>query len=146
MYLNVSILGSSERNGGKIIICPCAQQIFRGPGIYYKISATFLKPLFFHQAMVTRKGGIRRKTRYKFRKEKRQRGKISMTRYFQTFQSGDRIFLDVEPAVQKGMYHPRFMGRAGIIKRMRGRCYEITINDLGKEKTLLVHPVHLKKA
>ena len=118
------------------MILKCARQF----------STTFLKPLFFHQPMVTRKGGIRRKTRYKFRKEKRQRGKISMTRYFQTFKSGDRIFLDVEPSVQKGMYHPRFMGRAGTIKSRRGRCYEITINDLGKEKTLVVHPVHLKKA
>ncbi len=95
--------------------------------------------------MVTRKGGIRRKTRYKFRKEKRARGKISLTRYFQTFNSGDKVFLGVEPSVQKGMYHPRFMGRAGIIKGRRGRCYEVVIDDLGKEKTLIVHSVHLKK-
>jgi large subunit ribosomal protein L21e len=96
--------------------------------------------------MVTRKGGIRRKTRYKFKKEKRQRGKISITRYFQIFSIGDRILLDVEPAVQKGMYSPRFMGKSGIVKSKRGKCYEITISDLGKKKTLIVHPVHLKKA
>ena len=96
--------------------------------------------------MVKRIGGIRRKTRYKFRKEKRTRGKISITRYFQSFNAGDRVYLDVEPAVQKGMYHPRFMGKTGVITAKRGRCYEIAINDLGKEKTLIVHPVHLKRA
>ena len=96
--------------------------------------------------MVTRKGGVRRKTRYKLRKEKRQRGKISITRYFQSFKEGDRVLLDVEPAVQKGMYHPRFMGKSGIIRNKRGKCYEVTINDLGKEKKLIVHPVHLKRA
>lgn len=96
--------------------------------------------------MVTRKGGVRRKTRYKFTKEKRRRGKISIMRYFQAFEAGERVLLDVEPAVQKGMYHPRFMGKSGIVKGRRGKCYEVTINDLGKEKTLMVHPVHLKKA
>ncbi len=96
--------------------------------------------------MVKRIGGLRRKSRYKFRKEKRQRGKISITRYFQSFNAGDRIYLSVEPAVQKGMYYPRFMGKTGIVKGKRGRCYEILINDIGKEKTLIVHPVHLKKA
>ncbi|MEK6983134.1 MAG: 50S ribosomal protein L21e [Nanoarchaeota archaeon] len=96
--------------------------------------------------MVTRIGGFRRKTRYKFRKEARNRGKISMTRYFQTFGLGDRVQLIVEPAVQKGMYFPRFMGKSGIIKGKSGRCYKVSINDLGKEKTLVVHPVHLRKA
>ena len=95
--------------------------------------------------MVKRIGGLRRKTRYKFRKEKRNRGKISMTRYFQSFNAGDRVYLSIEPAVQKGMYHPRFMGKSGIIKSKRGKCYEVTINDLGKEKTLVIHPVHMKK-
>ena len=96
--------------------------------------------------MVKRIGGIRRKTRYKLRKNHRRRGKISITNYFQSFNSGDRVYLGVESAVQKGMYHPRFMGKSGIIKGKRGRCYEITINDLGKNKILVVHPVHLRRA
>ena len=95
--------------------------------------------------MVKRLGGIRRKTRYKFRKHKRSRGKISLTRYFQSFDAGDRVYLTVESAVQKGMYHPHFMGKSGIIKGKRGNCYEVIIKD-GKEKTLIIHPVHLKKA
>jgi len=96
--------------------------------------------------MVQRIGGFRRKTRYKFSKEKRRRGKISVTRYFQSFNIGDSVYLHVEPAVQKGMYHPRFMGKAGIVKGKRGRCYEVSINDIGKGKTVVVHPVHLKRA
>lgn len=96
--------------------------------------------------MVKRIGGIRRKTRYKLRKQKRSRGKISITRYFQNFNAGDRVYLGVESAVQKGMYHPRFMGKSGIIKGKRGKCYEVSINDLGKEKVLVIHPVHLRRA
>ncbi len=96
--------------------------------------------------MVKRIGGIRRKTRYRFRKEKRGRGKISITRYFQSFNLGDKVYLSVESSVQKGMYHPNFMDKVGVIKGKRGKCYEVLINDIGKEKTLIVHPVHLKKA
>ena len=95
--------------------------------------------------MVKRIGGFRRKTRYKFKKQKRNRGKISITKYFQSFNSGDKVYLGVESAVQKGMYYHHFMGKSGIVKGKRGRCYEISINDMGKEKTLIVHPVHLRK-
>lgn len=96
--------------------------------------------------MAKRIGGIRRKTRYKLKKERRAKGKIGITRYFQSFNAGDRVYLGVEPAVQKGQYHFHFMGRSGVIKGKRGKCYEISINDLGKEKTLVVHPVHLRRA
>ncbi len=96
--------------------------------------------------MVRRIGGLRRKTRYKFRKDKRSKGKFSTTRYFQSFITGDKVNLTVEPSIQKGMYYPHFMGRVGVIKCKRGKCYEVLINDFGKEKTLIIHPVHLKRA
>ena len=96
--------------------------------------------------MVRRIGGFRRKTRYKLKKEKRNRGKISMSNYFQSFNSGDRVSLYVEPAVQKGMYRPTFMGKAGIITGKRGKCYEVSIKDGGKKKMLIIHPVHLRRA
>lgn len=96
--------------------------------------------------MVKRIGGSRRKTRYKFRKERRRRGKISISRYFQKFEIGDKVSLGVEPAVQKGMYHPNYLGKIGTIAGKRGRCYEIIINDADKEKMLIAHPVHLRRA
>ena len=96
--------------------------------------------------MAKRIGGMRRKTRYKFSKERREKGKISMTDYFQSFNVGDRVYLVAEPAIQKGMYHPRFMGKSGSIIGKKGRCYEVKIKDISKEKMLVVHPVHLKRA
>lgn len=51
--------------------------------------------------MVKRIGGIRRKTRYKLRKEKRAKGKISITKYLQSFSAGDRVYLSTQSAVQK---------------------------------------------
>ncbi len=90
-------------------------------------------------------GTSRRKTRAKFTKHFRKKGKIGLSQYFQTFNEGDKVQLSVEPAVQKGMYHPRFMGKAATILGKVGTCYEVSIQDQQKKKTLIVHPVHLKR-
>ena len=90
-------------------------------------------------------GGLRRKTRSLFKKHRKEKGKLSLKRYLQSFNKGDRVKLSLESAVQKGMYHPMFYGRSGSIKAKKGKCYEVLITDRGKQKTLIVHPVHLKK-
>ena len=95
--------------------------------------------------MAKRIGGSRRKSRYKFRKGIRQRGKVSITKYLQKFKLGDKVYLDIEPSIHKGIYSPRFIGKTGIIKKQSGKCYGIAIKDGNKEKLLIVHPVHLKK-
>jgi len=62
----------------------------------------------------------------------------------ESFKSGQRVHLNIEPSFHKGAYHPKFIGKTGIVLGLRGRCYEIMINDGGKEKMLIAHPVHLK--
>jgi large subunit ribosomal protein L21e len=96
--------------------------------------------------MVTRIGGSRRKTRHKLKKHHRRKGKISFTRYFQKFEVGQKVLLNAEPAVQKGMYFPRFHGRIGEVIGQKGNCYNVEIRDIKKLKTVTVHPVHLRKA
>lgn len=94
--------------------------------------------------MTKRIGGFRRKTRSKLKKNVRTKGKLSLTKYFQEFKEDQRVLLHAEPSIQKGMYFPRFHGKTGIIKGKKGSCYQISIKDGGKEKTLVVHPVHLR--
>lgn len=96
--------------------------------------------------MAKRIGGFRRKTRDKLKKPARKKGKISIKNYFQQFKIGEKVVLKAEPAIQKGMYFPRFYARTGVIKGKKGSCYEVMIQDGGKEKTLIIHPVHLQKA
>ena len=93
--------------------------------------------------MVKRIGGQRRKTRHKLKKE--TRGRMSIARFMQIFKPGEKAVLKAEPAYQKGMYHPRFHGLTGTIQSMNGKCCEIMIKDGNKEKSLIVHPVHLKR-
>jgi large subunit ribosomal protein L21e len=95
--------------------------------------------------MGQRIGGSRRKTRHKFQKGTREKGKISLTRYFQEFSTGEKVLLDLEPAVHGGMYHPRFHSKVGVVKSKSGKCYNVGIKDGNKEKTLIVHPVHLRR-
>ncbi len=94
--------------------------------------------------MVNRIGGDRRKSRYKLQKEARRKGKISVSRFMQSFEAGQKVHLSIEPAIHKGGYHVRFIGKTGVVKGARGRCYEVAISDGGKEKMLIIHPVHLK--
>tara|TARA_Y100000310_G_scaffold275745_2_gene292439 strand:- start:525 stop:824 length:300 start_codon:yes stop_codon:yes gene_type:complete len=90
-------------------------------------------------------GGFRRKTRHKLRKGVRERGKISLRRFFQGFKEGEFVALSAESGYQKGMYFPRFHGKNGVISGKQGTNYYVAIKDGGKEKKILVHPVHLKK-
>ena len=95
--------------------------------------------------MVKRIGGNRRKTRSLFKKKPRTRGKFSLTRYFQKFEEGDKVHLKAEPSKQKGMHYKRFEGNLGTVTGKQGACYKIKINDLGKSKNLVIHPIHLRK-
>ena len=95
--------------------------------------------------MVKRIGGLRRKARHKLKKNVRAKGKISLSKFFQSFKLGERVNLVTEPAVQRGGFHLRFQGKAGVIKKKQGSCYYVEIKDYKKPKLILAHPIHLKK-
>ncbi len=95
--------------------------------------------------MAQRIGGFRRKTRHKLTKSVREKGKVSLSRYFQSFKVGEKITLVGESSIHEGMFHPRFHGKSGMVSGKRGKCYEIEIKDGSLSKTLVVHPVHLRK-
>ncbi|MFH1505443.1 MAG: 50S ribosomal protein L21e [archaeon] len=95
--------------------------------------------------MTKRIGGARKKTRQKMKKSLHERRKIKLRNFLQEFKVGDKVVLKAEPAYQKGIYFRAFHGKTGTIAKQRGFCYEVTIKDGKKEKTTIVHPVHLRK-
>ncbi|MBI4095893.1 MAG: 50S ribosomal protein L21e [DPANN group archaeon] len=95
--------------------------------------------------MVQRAGGFRARTRRTLSRSPRSRGKISLTRLMQQFKEGDRVMIDIESAVHKGMPHPRYEGRAGVVVGMQGRVYRVAIMDGGIRKIFLSNAVHLRK-
>ena len=74
----------------------------------------------------------------------RKKGKISLRSYFQKLNEGDKVVLKAEPAIQKGMFLPKFHGKVGTVKGKQGDCYLVAIKDHTKEKVLVVHPIHLR--
>tara|TARA_Y100000310_G_scaffold159115_1_gene158583 strand:- start:5907 stop:6203 length:297 start_codon:yes stop_codon:yes gene_type:complete len=96
--------------------------------------------------MVTRIGTKNRKTRNKFKQTLREKGKIPLSRYFETFEKGDKVNLKVNSTVQKGQFFRRFHGMTGTITGIqKGACFEVAIKDRSKAKLLYVHPIHMRK-
>ena len=95
--------------------------------------------------MVQRKGGNRRGTRQIMRKRQGTHGKFSIRRYLQILETGDRVALVAESSVHKGLYFKRFHGKIAQVVGKKGFCYEVQLKDGNKQKSLIVHPVHLKK-
>ena len=95
--------------------------------------------------MARRKGGYRRGTRNLLRKNVRDKGKIKLSQFFAQYDVDEQVTLLAEPAVQSGMYHPRFHGKTAKILGKQGRCYAVEIFDGNKPKKLIVHPIHLKR-
>ncbi|MBS3149436.1 50S ribosomal protein L21e [Candidatus Woesearchaeota archaeon] len=96
--------------------------------------------------MVTRMGGLRRKSRSKLRKNIREKGKLSVTKYLQEFNIGDKVYLKAEPSVHKGMYNLRYHGKSAVVIGKQGRCYIVQLKDDSKFKKFIVRPVHLKRS
>ena len=77
-------------------------------------------------------------------KQPRTKGKISFTKFFQKFKSGDRVAVVRELSVPFS-YSNRIQGRTGIVLAKRGSSYEIEVHELNKPKKYLLAPIHLKK-
>ena len=96
--------------------------------------------------MVKRIGSTYRKSKFKIQQTIRERGKIPLSKYFQTFTKGEMVGLKLQGNVIKGRFHPRFHGLTGrVTGTMKGACYEVIIRDGNKDKMLFVHPIHLLK-
>ncbi len=96
--------------------------------------------------MSNRVGTIRRKSSQKLRKNPSMKGKININKFMQSFSEGERVILKIDSTYQKGMYHPRFHGKSGVVVGMQGRCVKIAIMDGNKPKLMLAHPVHVKRS
>jgi len=88
--------------------------------------------------------GFRAGTRQTLRKKPRQRGMFSLSKIMYQYKVGEKIIIDIEPSVHKGMPHPRFNGKIGEIIGRQGRAYVVQIRDGNKIKRLIVRSEHLR--
>ncbi len=95
--------------------------------------------------MVKRIGGLRRKSRHKLKRNIRERGKLSLSKFFQTFKIGEKATIMANSAIQKALPPLRLHGKTGEVTKKQGSCYYIKIKDHNKTKQIITHPTHLKK-
>ncbi|MEM3399480.1 MAG: 50S ribosomal protein L21e [Candidatus Micrarchaeia archaeon] len=60
------------------------------------------------------------------------------------FEIGEVVHIDIK-AGYSGSPHPRYRGRTGRIVGKSGRAYIVSVRDCGKEKKLVVSPMHLER-
>lgn len=88
--------------------------------------------------------GTYRKARHKLRRW-RSTPPVTVSRYLQRLEKGDRVVIDIHPSVQEGRPHHRFNGRVGVVVGTQGSAYLVEVRDGGKNKRLIVAPIHLRR-
>lgn len=88
--------------------------------------------------------GYRRKTRALLRKNPRERGKSPLSRLLYEYGYGDKVVIDTDPSVHKGMPHRRYHGKIGVIIAKMGRAYKVSVTQGDSTKEIIVRPEHLK--
>ena len=69
---------------------------------------------------------------------------LKVTPILRTYQVGERVVIDINPSIHKGMPHKRFHGKVGVVLERRGRAYVLKVGVGGKDKIVIARPEHLK--
>lgn len=89
--------------------------------------------------------GPRRKSRKALRKPVRARGKLGLTRLLAGYEEGDKVVIDIDSAIHKGMPHRRYQGRVGTVVEGRGRAFIVEIPQRRTSKLIIAGPEHLRR-
>jgi large subunit ribosomal protein L21e len=82
-------------------------------------------------------------TRDKLSNSPRDRGTSPPQRAIAEFDEGQKVHLKTDPSTAEGRFHPRFDGLTGEVIGKQGAAFKVSINDNGKEKTVIAKAAHL---
>jgi len=88
--------------------------------------------------------GYRAKTRSLLSRGPRERGKTGLSKILRQYQPGEKVVVDLDPSVHKGMPHRRYRGKMGVVVGRRGRAYVVGVTQGRAVKEIIVRPEHLK--
>ncbi|HID17615.1 TPA: 50S ribosomal protein L21e [Candidatus Bathyarchaeota archaeon] len=94
--------------------------------------------------MGKRSKGYRSKTRSLLRKKPRERGKINLSRLLHDYEINNKVLIDINPSVHKGMPHRRFHGKIGVVREKRGRSYVVEVKFGREIRKVAIRPEHLR--
>jgi large subunit ribosomal protein L21e len=88
--------------------------------------------------------GPLKKTRNKLKNDPRERGTSPPQRAVESFETGQKVHLRIDPSVTDGRFHPKFNGKTGEVVGEQGTAYKVEVADGGDTKTLIVKPAHIR--
>ncbi len=94
--------------------------------------------------MGRRAKGPRHKTRSLLTRKPRERGKTGLTKILHGYAVGEKVVVNVDPSMHKGMPHRRFQGHIGLVSEKKGRAYVIKVTQGEATKEIIVRPEHLE--
>ncbi len=93
--------------------------------------------------MGRRAKGFKHKTRSLLTRKSRERGKTGLTKILHEYAVGEKVVVNVDPSMHKGMPHRRFQGHIGLISEKKGRAYAVKVTQGEATKEIIVRPEHL---
>ena len=88
--------------------------------------------------------GFRSRTRKLLTRKPRERGNVGLSRILRDYQPGEKVVVQINSSVHKGMPHRRYYGKIGVIVEKRGRSYVIDVAQKKVMREIIVRPEHLK--
>ena len=58
--------------------------------------------------------------------------------------AGEKVVVNIDPSVHKGMPHRRFQGKIGVIVNKRGGSYVVNVPQGDALKEVIIRPEHLE--
>lgn len=92
---------------------------------------------------MTRSRGYIRKRRDVLKKKPRDRGLLPLSKLLYEYKVGEKAVIRIDPSIHKGMPHPRYQGKVGVVQERRGRAYVVDIKEGNTIKRLIARPEHL---
>lgn len=77
-------------------------------------------------------------------KKIRQKGKLRLSEYYKKLDEGDTVAIVIEKSVRIN-FPKRMQGKTGKVIGSRGYYKLVELKDKDAVKTLIIHPIHLRK-
>ena len=84
--------------------------------------------------------GFRVKTRHLLRKRLR----LGLSRILTQYHINDKIVIDIDRSMVKGMPHRRFQGKVGVVEKINRRALALTVPIGNKAKKITARFEHVK--
>jgi large subunit ribosomal protein L21e len=78
-------------------------------------------------------------------KRVREKGKLGLSRLLAKYEVGDKVIINIDPGIHKGMPHKRFQGKVGTVVEKRGRSYVLDLPQRKTSKYIIAGPEHIKR-